>query len=47
MKEMLFFMDMSELEQKRKLRNEIPTLEEYWACRMGTSACGVTTAMCE
>ncbi|KAH6654009.1 isoprenoid synthase domain-containing protein [Truncatella angustata] len=41
--ELEFFMKTSELEQRRRLRVDLPTLDEYVSCRMGTSACNVTT----
>jgi hypothetical protein len=47
MAEMIFFMEMSDVEQRRRLNVEIPTIEEYWTCRLGTSAVGVTTVMFE
>lgn len=47
MAEMVFFMETSDVEQRRRLNDEVPTIEEYWACRLGTSAVGVTTVMFE
>ncbi|KAF4629893.1 hypothetical protein G7Y89_g8253 [Cudoniella acicularis] len=47
MKEIIFFMEMSEIEQRRRLSPELPTIGEYWECRMGTSAVGVCIAMLE
>ncbi|RAL64505.1 hypothetical protein DID88_001980 [Monilinia fructigena] len=47
LEELLFFMDCSEIEQRVRLSEKLPTVEEYWRCRMGTSAVGVTTAMNE
>jgi len=46
LRELEFFMETSELEQKRRLSPELPTVEEYSACRMGTSAVTVTTFFC-
>lgn len=37
-------METSEVEQRRRLSEDLPTLDEYITCRMGTSACGVTSA---
>ncbi|KAF2467746.1 terpenoid synthase [Lindgomyces ingoldianus] len=46
-KELEFFMETSEVEQRRRLSEELPTLDEYITCRMGTSAVGVTSAFNE
>lgn len=35
------------MEQKAKLEGHIPSLEEYWRVRMGTSAVGVICAVNE
>jgi hypothetical protein len=43
-KELEFFMETSETEQIRRLSKDLPTVDEYIACRMGTSAVGVTSA---
>ncbi|KAF2871389.1 isoprenoid synthase domain-containing protein [Massariosphaeria phaeospora] len=43
-KELEFFMETSETEQERRLSENLPTLDEYITCRMGTSAVGVTSA---
>ena len=37
----------SHMEQKAKLEGQIPTPEEYWRVRMGTSAVGVICAVNE
>lgn len=41
------FMKESEIEQMFKLKGKVPTLEEYWAFRLGTSAVYVTCAVGE
>ena len=41
-KELDFFFQTSELEQRRRLSPNLPTLAEYINCRQGTSAVGVT-----
>jgi len=40
-------MNCSEIEQQVRLSDKLPTVEEYWQCRMGTSAVGVTLAVNE
>ncbi|EMC92457.1 hypothetical protein BAUCODRAFT_78588 [Baudoinia panamericana UAMH 10762] len=45
--EMLFYIDKTSLEHRLIISNEIPTLDDYWGIRMGTSAIHVTTAMLE
>ncbi|KAL9057345.1 MAG: hypothetical protein Q9162_002419 [Coniocarpon cinnabarinum] len=40
LKEIEFYIQATETEQRRRLNTELPTVEEYWACRMGTSAVG-------
>ncbi|PQE26796.1 terpenoid synthase protein [Rutstroemia sp. NJR-2017a BVV2] len=47
LEQMLFFMDCSEIEQRVRLSGELPTIGQYWNCRMGTSAVGVTLAVNE
>ena len=42
---MMLFIQMSEVEQNTRLSGRIPTLNEYWTCRMGTSAVGVCLGM--
>ena len=40
-------MEMSRQEQEVRLRGKVPTLEEYWSFRMGTSAVYVGVAALE
>lgn len=47
MDEMKFFFEQSRVEQEYRLNDVVPTLEEYWACRMGTSAVAPCVAMAE
>ncbi|KAF2180110.1 terpenoid synthase [Zopfia rhizophila CBS 207.26] len=47
LRELEFFMETSEVEQRRRLSEDLPTLDEYITCRMGTSAVGVTSAFNE
>ena len=47
MKEIEFFLEMSEQEQRVRLAQKVPTLEEYWRIRIGTSAVGVMIASVE
>ncbi|KAF7621285.1 hypothetical protein AFLA_011588 [Aspergillus flavus NRRL3357] len=47
LREMSLFMVTSHMEQKAKLEGHIPSLEEYWRVRMGTSAVGVICAVNE
>ncbi|KAM3072435.1 hypothetical protein ACMFMG_009236 [Clarireedia jacksonii] len=47
LEQMVFFMDCSEIEQRVRLSDELPTIGQYWDCRMGTSAVGVTLAVNE
>lgn len=47
MKEIVFFMNMSEHEQRVRLAGKIPSTEEYWEYRMGTSAVGICLAVIE
>jgi hypothetical protein len=42
--EIVRFMTASELEQAARLRGDVPTLEEYWKFRAGTSAVYIGTA---
>ena len=46
-KEITHFMKMSEREQKVRLSQHVPSIEEYWQIRMGTSAVGVCAAVIE
>ena len=41
------FMDMTELEQRLRLKNTVPSIEEYWGYRLGSSAVNVTLAVNE
>jgi hypothetical protein len=45
--ELIYFMDTTEIEQRRRLSEELPTLDEYARCRMGTSAGSVIAAFNE
>ncbi|KAE8355265.1 isoprenoid synthase domain-containing protein [Aspergillus coremiiformis] len=47
LQEMSLFMEMSQMEQKAKLKGQAPSSEEYWEVRMGTSAVGVICAVNE
>lgn len=47
MDELLRFMSHTKHEQDFRLRSEMPTIEEYWSFRMGTSAVGVVVAVQE
>ena len=47
MKCMEEFFDMSQKEQSLRLKGIIPSLEEFWSYRLGSSAVHVTTAMNE
>ncbi|KAI0468831.1 isoprenoid synthase domain-containing protein [Xylaria cf. heliscus] len=38
------FMDASEAEQRARLHGEVPTIEDYWAFRLGTSAVYIRSA---
>lgn len=44
---MLYFIDMSQVEQGIRLRKEIPCVDEYWRYRLGTSAVRVTLGLIE
>jgi len=46
-KEMQFFINMSEQEQKSRLSGRIPSLKEFWHSRLGSSAVTVCLAMNE
>ena len=41
------FMDMTELEQRLRLKRTVPSIEEYWGYRLGSSAVNVTLAVNE
>ena len=43
----MFFLDMSEREQRFQLGEDVPSREEYWRYRMGTSAVGSLAAILE
>lgn len=45
--EVTFSLNMSQVEQEYSLGDRIPTVSEYWACRMGTSAVGPCQAAAE
>ncbi len=45
--EMAVFLEMSQLEQEYRLGDKVPTVAEYWICRMGTSAVGPCMAVVE
>ena len=45
--EMRFFMDMSEREQRLRLSGTIPSIEEFWHYRLGSSAVSVCLAFIE
>jgi len=45
--EMMLFLEMSRSEQEVQLSGRIPTVEEYWVYRMGTSAVGVVVSLTE
>jgi hypothetical protein len=47
MEELTRFMDNTSLEQKVRLCCGIPSIEEYWSFRMGTSAVGLVVAVQE
>lgn len=46
-KELMFFLDMSECEQRFQLGEDVPSREDYWRYRMGTSAVGSLAAILE
>ena len=45
--ELLYFIRMSQTEQEFRLSGIMPSLEQYWGYRMGSSAVGVTLALIE
>lgn len=45
--EMMLFFDMTEVEQKFQLENQIPTVDQYIERRMGSGAVGVLLAITE
>lgn len=44
---MKLFVHESQSEQETCLAGKVETLEQYWECRIGTSAVGVCLAMLE
>ena len=44
---MEIFMDMTEQEQRLRMRGGLPSIEEYWQYRLGSSAVSVTLAVNE
>jgi hypothetical protein len=47
MDEMMRFLEQTKREQQTRLCGNLPSLEEYWSYRMGTSAVGVIVAALE
>lgn len=47
MAEMEHFMQQTGKEQKFRLQDRVPTVEEYWEFRQGASAVGVIVAVQE
>jgi len=45
--ELIYFMDTTEIEQRRRLSEDLPTLDEYAKSRMETSAVSVVSAFNE
>ena len=45
--ELIFFLKQSKVEQEHRLLGIILTVDEYWKCRMGTSAVGPVNALVE
>lgn len=45
--ELLFFINMSHVEQEFQIKDQLPTIEEYQERRMGSSAVRVCLAMTE
>ena len=46
-KEMKLFIEMSEREQRFRLGGTLPSIDEYWTYRLGSSAVGVCFAINE
>ena len=46
-REMEFYIRETSQEQRRRLTHYLPSVSEYWQCRMGTSAVNPCTAMLE
>jgi hypothetical protein len=47
MHELTRFLEQTRKEQRFRLLNQIPSLEEYWSFRMGSSAVGLVVAVQE
>ena len=47
LRELEFFIDMTDVEQETSMGEELPTVEEYQKRRMGSSAVGVCLALTE
>jgi hypothetical protein len=47
LEEMKIYIETTQQEQECRLSGAIPTVEEYWVFRMGTSAVGVCLAVIE
>jgi len=46
-KEILFFVEMTDVEQRFLMSQKLPTVEEYRERRMGSSAVGICLAITE
>jgi len=47
LEEVRFYIDMTQLEQETKFNDRFPTLDEFWAMRMGSSAVKPCLVMAE
>jgi hypothetical protein len=47
MHELSRFVKQTDQEQQFRFRNQIPSMEEYWSFRMGSSAVGLVIAVQE
>lgn len=47
MREMVTFIDMSRREQSMRLDRKVPSIEEFWEYRLGTSAVRIALAINE
>jgi hypothetical protein len=47
MDELVRFVEFTKCEQEFRVRREIPTVQEYWSFRMGTSAVSLVVAVQE
>ena len=47
LRELIFYIEMSAVEQRVQISEKIPTIEEYQERRMGSSAVGVCLAITE